>query len=277
MSTDAGRYAAPPQVAASGGRTRIRTRPSMARPASLRRRPGRDTTTPVVSSTGSPPAAGPFEWHQLPEPQRVLAYTELRSWVTWLAGRYRLTIEDRLPPCWSKHPELIEELTALHAWRTYAYGPEGTGQAAVYWHQALITFLANTATWWSAGCRAGHKHAPEPTPTPWTPDDVLAGLATETINPLISNSTENGEPAMPTLNVITDQQMRTLISANLAHPLNDTWVEFVYYDRSWWVRASNPTPLHSDQPPNRDGVIWLRADDDDLAADPTFRTTSRAA
>jgi hypothetical protein len=98
------------------------------------------------------------EWHQMTEPDYVLAWAQLREWTAWLASRYRLALEDRLPHCWPQHPELIEELWALRAWRAEAYGPEGAGQSAVYWHQALVTFLTHVSVWWAGGCRAGHQN-----------------------------------------------------------------------------------------------------------------------
>ena len=99
------------------------------------------------------------DWTKLPEDggEHEAAWIRLCDWVEWLTARYRLTREERLPACWSQHPELIEELTALRAWRIEAYGPEGSGQQAVYWHQALTVLLDHIAQLWAAGCRAGHR------------------------------------------------------------------------------------------------------------------------
>ena len=100
-----------------------------------------------------------IDWAELPEDaaEHEAAWIQLCDWVEWLTARYRLTREERLPACWPQHPELIEELTALRAWRLEAYGPEGSGQQAVYWHQALAALLDHIAHLWAVGCRAGHR------------------------------------------------------------------------------------------------------------------------
>jgi hypothetical protein len=129
-----------------------------------------------------------IEWHAMTEPEYVLAWEQLRDWTTWLISRYRLTLEDRIPPCWPEHPELIEELWALRAWRTRPTAPR-VGQSAVYWHQALITFLTHVSAWWAGGCRAGHTN-PDTEITPsspyvWASADPLAGIP-ETMRPTAS-------------------------------------------------------------------------------------------
>ena len=79
------------------------------------------------------------EWHELSPGELIAEWAGLRAWVTWLAGRYELSVEERLPRCWARHPGLVEELWALKAWREeiYASGTTGTGQAARYWHGML--------------------------------------------------------------------------------------------------------------------------------------------
>lgn len=99
------------------------------------------------------------DWTKLPEDSgdHEASWIRLCDWVEWLTARYRLTREERLPACWPQHPELVEELTALRAWHLEAYGPDGSGQQAVHWHQALADLLNRTAQFWAAGCRAGHR------------------------------------------------------------------------------------------------------------------------
>jgi len=74
---------------------------------------------------------------------------------------------------------------------------------------------------------------------------------------------------------IADAQMRTLIDAGAAHPQHDTVAAFMYYDGSWWVHAT-PDRAAAARAENACGV-WLRADDDDLAVDSTFRHLPPAA
>jgi hypothetical protein len=103
------------------------------------------------------------EWHDMTPGQLIAQWAGLRAWVRWLAGRYELTVEDRLPPCWALHPGLVEELSALRAWREeiYSSGQEGMGQAARYWHAELRAVIQAATTVYAAGCRTGHRGAAE--------------------------------------------------------------------------------------------------------------------
>lgn len=262
MSAFDERHSAPPSVAPSAGR-RIRGRPRQT--ASRLSRRTRVAPEAARHDEGRPGAGGEHvalsEWHTMTEPDYTLAWEQLRHWTAWLVGRYRLVLEDRLPVCWSQHPELIEELWALRAWRTEAYGPEGSGQSAVYWHQALVTFLGHVSIWWAGGCRAGHANlsadlSAEQT-RKWADADPLVGLP-QLLRP---NSSKVGAITMPELNVLTAAQMRALTSAGLAHPQHENIAAFTYYDGSWWAFA----PREDDE-----NAMWFRADDADLSFDSTF-------
>jgi hypothetical protein len=123
-----------------------------------------------ADETGEPGARyeGPgarvlVEWHEMTPGELIAEWAGLRAWVTWLHGRYELSVEDRLPPCWALHPGLVEELHALRAWREeiYSAGQPGMGQAARYWHAELRTTIQAATTMWAAGCRTGHRGAGE--------------------------------------------------------------------------------------------------------------------
>jgi hypothetical protein len=94
--------------------------------------------------------------------QLTAEWAGLQAWVTWLRDRYELAIEERLPRCWAQHPGLIEELSALRAWRAeiYTSGQPGTGQAALYWHSELRRVIQAATTVYAAGCRTGHRGGP---------------------------------------------------------------------------------------------------------------------
>ena len=279
------RHAAPPTVGPSAGR-RVRARPRQAASRLTRRPRGTPQTAASVQDQSVSPDApvSLIEWHAMSEPQYVLAWEQLRAWTAWLIDRYRLVLEDRLPACWPQHPELIEELWALRAWRSEAYGPEGTGQSAVYWHQALITFLGHVSGWWAGGCRAGHT-SPDTDLTPeqtraWAEADPLGGIPhimRPTASILTNPATDPGVITMPQLNVLTAAQMQALTAAGLAHPQHETIAAFTYYDGSWWAYASrnHHDPDASDQD-DTDGM-WFRADDVDLASDRTFYPQPAAA
>ncbi len=61
------------------------------------------------------------------------------------------------------HPGLVEELSALRAWREeiYSGGQAGMGQAARYWHAELRSVIQAATTVYAAGCRTGHRGAAE--------------------------------------------------------------------------------------------------------------------
>lgn len=267
------RHAAPPTIGPSAGR-RVRGRPRHT--ASRLTRQPRAATGDLNKTAGRGASAAYMEWHAMSEPQHVLAWEQLRAWTAWLIGRYRLVLEDRLPACWPQHPELIEELWALRTWRQEAYGPDGSGQSAVYWHQALVTFLGHVSSSWAAGCRAGHADldaeiSAEQTRA-WADADPLAGISRAlrpTASILTNPAIDPGVITMPHLNVLTTAQMQALTDAGLAHPQHQTIAAFTYYDGSWWAYASN-THHEPSAPDDGQSAMWFRADDVDLASDPTF-------
>lgn len=100
------------------------------------------------------------EWHELTPGEQIATWGTLRAWVTWLHDRYELSVEDRLPRCWPRHPGLIEELYALMIWRHEIYSSSHQpGQAARYWHAELRQVLHAATTVYAAGCRTGHRSA----------------------------------------------------------------------------------------------------------------------
>ena len=123
--------------------------------------PRRPRAEPVPGASPDPgaQAARPVtEWHNMTPGEQTAAWAELRAWVTWLHDRYELSVEDRLPRCWARHPGLVEELSALKAWREEIYsGGQPAGQAARYWHAELRQVLHAAATQYALGCRTGHR------------------------------------------------------------------------------------------------------------------------
>ena len=98
------------------------------------------------------------EWHDKTPGEQAAAWAELRAWVAWLYDRYELSVEDRLPRCWARHPGLVEELGALKTWREEIYsGPQPSGQAARYWHAELRQVLHAATSQYALGCRTGHR------------------------------------------------------------------------------------------------------------------------
>lgn len=176
------------------------------------------------------------EWHTLSPLDRDVAWRELLSWVTWLHDRYELSVESRLPRCWSQHPGLIEELWALKVWREEIYnGRESSGQAARYWHAELRQTIHAAATFYAAGCRSGHKPAAvEADANPellnrWAAGNPVAGVPAA----LLLASQTAGNPASD-LELIPDEVMRKHITAGRAHFISETMQDAIKFDSAWW-------------------------------------------
>ena len=79
-------------------------------------------------------------------------WTELSAWVDWLDLRYGL--DELLPPCWSQHGAMVEELTALYAgWQAAYIDIDARGFDPLAWHEALGRTLARVREWNRQGCR----------------------------------------------------------------------------------------------------------------------------
>jgi hypothetical protein len=77
----------------------------------------------------------------------------LSDWVDWLVQRYALD-HRTIPPCWSEHGALVEELSALRTGWLAAFAMTSRPEAPLEWHHHFgAARLRLTA--WSArtGCR----------------------------------------------------------------------------------------------------------------------------
>jgi hypothetical protein len=181
-----------------------------------------------------------IEWHTLSPQERDGAWKELLGWVTWLHDRYELSVESRLPRCWSQHPGLIEELWALKVWREEIYSSrESSGQAARYWHAELRQTMHAAATFYAAGCRSGHKPAAvEADANPelldrWAAGSPLAGVPAAL---LLANANSVNDPEL-----IPDEVMRNHVGAGRARFISETMRDAIEFDSSWWyVDPSHP-------------------------------------
>ena len=83
----------------------------------------------------------------------------LDDWVTWLTDRYQLD-HRVIPPCWTEHGALLEELSALRSSWLHSYQGSATGDAPLNWH-ADFWHTRQRLTDWAArtGCRPG-EHRP---------------------------------------------------------------------------------------------------------------------
>ena len=64
-------------------------------------------------------------------------WKELTDWVDWI--RYRYPLARRIPACWTEHPEVVEELTALWlAWQAAYVESDRVLTGAAEWHDRWL-------------------------------------------------------------------------------------------------------------------------------------------
>ena len=79
---------------------------------------------------------GPIHWPSLTAQEAVSRMSELRDWVRLLVTRFGL--EPRtLPPCWARHPAMVEILSALRDHERASYADTAPPTAGMDWLRAL--------------------------------------------------------------------------------------------------------------------------------------------
>ncbi|MCV9996451.1 DUF4913 domain-containing protein [Paeniglutamicibacter sp. ZC-3] len=102
-----------------------------------------ETVAALVEELANYPAGGPWLWEGLePGAQRAL-WIELDAFVTWLQNRilsHHASKEGWIAPCWYKHPDAVEQLTALMVAHKASYHPKSKGpsHALVDWFQRCL-------------------------------------------------------------------------------------------------------------------------------------------
>jgi hypothetical protein len=106
----------------------------------------------------------PICWPMLGEDEMTSRAQELVDWVDWVIDRYALD-HRTIPPCWSQHGALLEELSALRtAWVT-VYSADSVGDAPLRWHSEFATARPRLTDWVArTGCRPGEHRG-----DPWSP------------------------------------------------------------------------------------------------------------
>ena len=95
----------------------------------------------------------PIVWSAITPTEQEHFLEALDLWVDWLTDRYRLD-HRTVPQCWHEHPELLEELSALHlAWQG-AYATAAAPDAALHWHEHFAAAVSRLNDWVArTGCR----------------------------------------------------------------------------------------------------------------------------
>lgn len=115
---------------------------------------------------------GPVHWPSLTRAEAASRMDELEEWVRSLAIRF--PIEPRtLPPCWGRHPAMVEVLSALRDHERASYADTASPTSAMDWLRALRDaqlLLADTAA--RTQCSI-HEHRDQAIP-PWATDRPAA-------------------------------------------------------------------------------------------------------
>jgi hypothetical protein len=91
-------------------------------------------------------ACGPLSWSSVKSTEARQQWSALREWVEWL--RLTFAFDHRVvPPCWYRHPALVEVLSALRDHWVCAYAPLNPALGASDWHRALIQLEQRLRDW----------------------------------------------------------------------------------------------------------------------------------
>lgn len=176
---------------------------------------------------------GPVVWAQLTSVERQRTWRSLAEWVGWLRSRYPLA--HRVPPCWWRHPELVEELTALWlAWRE-AYVEKGAVlSSGADWHNRWLPELLRRigAGGWNLACEGDHRPAVSSLYDGREVDDLHA--FEEAIN-----AADTAAPDGPGGKVMNDDQMRRAIEAGEAREMGALPGSPVELDGEYWVNEGD--------------------------------------
>jgi hypothetical protein len=187
----------------------------------------------LLDGDAGPPGGsqGPVVWHQLSEYESQRIWRSLAEWVGWLRSRYPLA--HQVPLCWWRHPELVEELTALWlAWRE-AYVEKGAAlSAGADWHSRWLPDLLRRigVGGWNLACEGEHRPLVDSLYDPREVDDQ-GGFAEFT-------SVANRQTAAPTpqgVRSVDNDTMQRAVIAGEARQLGDLPGAPIAYDGGFWM------------------------------------------
>jgi hypothetical protein len=190
-------------------------------------------------------------WQLLDADAAEAVWRRLARWVGWLRGRYPLARQ--VPACWWRHPELVEELTALWlAWRQAYVAGSAPVTACMDWHDRWLPGLLRRigSGGWNLACEGGHR-------------DRLASLYDqrsvdddEAFAEHVRRDVERrrGQPDTVeehTVDRISDQDMQRLLQDDSAGPVRSMGEQLVQHAGAYWAR---------------DGADWFRVTDAEMLA-----------
>jgi len=129
-----------------------------------------------------------LHWPEIAPDELEAAWEDLLAWVTELLGRFQWIDHHVIPPCWWRHSELVEALSALRGHEQMAFLAGQPPTAATDWFRSMRDLLGMTRAWVAeSGCAAGHvERAPRETsidPDDWAGHLVSVGVAAPLCEP----------------------------------------------------------------------------------------------
>lgn len=90
--------------------------------------------------------SGPLDWRSVRAEDAPQQWIALRGWVDWFRDEFGFD-HRVVPPCWYRHPALVNLFSALRDHWRYAYDPMNTSEAASDWHRALMMLEQRLRDW----------------------------------------------------------------------------------------------------------------------------------
>jgi hypothetical protein len=105
-----------------------------------------------------------WSWRDIGPQAEEELWNQLITWVRWLRSRYPLA--RKIPDCWQKHPEVVEELTALWlAWQAAYTDRDAILTAPIDWHDRWLPGVLHRLEHgpFALDCTNRHQKRPEST------------------------------------------------------------------------------------------------------------------
>ena len=173
-------------------------------------------------------------WRDMDADRARTLWAELADWVGWLRGRYPLA--GTLPGCWWRHPELVEELTALYrAWTGAVAGGTAGTYNAIEWHDRWLPgVLTRVKTWGIERCAHQRTHYDRPAGAydPTAVDDQAAyrAMCADDVTRRRAQAATNA----PQPNAMTASAMAQHLATGDARTLGDLPGSPIQYGEGFW-------------------------------------------
>lgn len=100
-------------------------------------------------------------WPSVPARTAANEWDQLRRWVEGLQQRFAHLDHHVIPPCWWRHNEHVEALSALRDHERVSYLASAPATAPVEWMRALRDIAALLRSWTAESpCGASHQESP---------------------------------------------------------------------------------------------------------------------